>query len=87
MSNGQYTRAELDANCFSEQAGGPLPRFDGIVGPSTPQANVPLGSLQPQTSGGPIRVPPLAPDKAAQYASLFDDSGAVKGSLPGKDVE
>ncbi|KAK8191019.1 uncharacterized protein BKA78DRAFT_128355 [Phyllosticta capitalensis] len=32
---------------------------------------------------GPIRVPPLTPDKAAQYAGLFEKSGAQNGLLPG----
>ena len=71
------------------QPGGPLPKFDGIAGPSTP--NSPSGNLagplRPQTSGGvaagPIRVPPLTPDKVNQYSSLFEESGAQNGNLSG----
>jgi len=44
----------------------------------------PTGALPPQTSGsGPIRVPPLLPAKAAEYAGLFEKSGAVHGVLSG----
>lgn len=69
------------------QPGGPLPKFDGIPGPSTPSSpsgNF-AGPLRPQTSGsaGPIRVPPLTPDKVSQYSSLFEESGAQNGTLSG----
>lgn len=60
-------------------AGGPLPRFEGI----NVYNNAPV-PLQPQASGGPIRVPPLAPDRASQYAALFESSGAQNGALPGQ---
>ena len=36
-----------------------------------------------QAIGGPIRVPPLAPDKVNEYASLFEKSGAENGMLNG----
>ncbi|KAL8731068.1 MAG: hypothetical protein Q9181_004440 [Wetmoreana brouardii] len=62
--------------------GGPLPRFDGIPFPSNPQASS-AAPLQPQNSG-PIRVPPLTQDKVTQYSSLFEDSGAQGGVLPGE---
>ena len=69
------------------QPGGPLPKFDGIPGPSTPSSpsGTFAGPLRPQTSGGagPIRVPPLTPDKVSQYSSLFEDSGAQNGVLSG----
>ena len=71
------------------QPGGPLPKFDGIAGlstPSSPPGNF-AGPLRPQTSGGvgagPIRVPPLTPDKVNQYSSLFEESGAQNGNLSG----
>ena len=38
--------------------------------------------LQAQNSG-PIRVPPLTPDKVGQYSSLFEESGAQNGILSG----
>ncbi|CAF9934562.1 MAG: hypothetical protein HETSPECPRED_009268 [Heterodermia speciosa] len=68
------------------QPGGPLPKFDGIAGPTTPSSppgNL-AGPLRPQTSGaGPIRVPPLTPDKVNQYSALFEESGAQNGNLSG----
>lgn len=70
-----------DCSC---PAGGPLPRFDGI---STPPPNVASNPLQTQSSGGPIRVPPLTPEKVAQYSSLFEQSGAQAGKLPGKILD
>ncbi|KAL8830484.1 MAG: hypothetical protein Q9170_005713 [Blastenia crenularia] len=62
--------------------GGPLPRFDGIPLPSVPQGSAGPAPLQPQNSG-PIRVPPLTQEKAVQYSSLFEESGAQGGVLAG----
>jgi epidermal growth factor receptor substrate 15 len=70
---------------------GPLPKFDPSAGISPPiQAppGPPPSVLQPQASGsGPIRVPPLTPDKAGQYAALFEKSGAQGGILPGEQAK
>ncbi|KAF2280336.1 uncharacterized protein EI97DRAFT_455235 [Westerdykella ornata] len=68
---------------------GPLPKFEGLTVPSAPVpptgfAPPPPGVLQPQMSGGPIRVPPLSPAKAAEYAGLFEKSGAQNGILSGE---
>ncbi|KAL9111579.1 MAG: hypothetical protein Q9227_004067 [Pyrenula ochraceoflavens] len=61
---------------------GPLPRFEGIQGPAPPAPTAtPTSPVQP--SGGPIRVPPLGPDKVNEYASLFEKSGAENGILSG----
>jgi epidermal growth factor receptor substrate 15 len=71
----------------------PLPKFDGgLPGGISPTIQPPPGpppsALQPQGSGsGPIRVPPLTPDKATQYAALFEKSGAVNGHLPGEQAK
>lgn len=68
----------------------PLPKFEGLQIPAAPSAAPSFspqttGSIQPQMSGnGPIRVPPLLPAKAAEYAGLFEKSGAVNGVLSGK---
>ena len=74
---------------------GPVPKFDGLqiqgvgVGPSgavpSPTAGqFPPPALQPQLSGqGPIRVPPLDPQKVQQYSGLFERSGARSGFLDG----
>ena len=64
-------------------AGGPLPRFEGFPVPSIPPSNAIPGPIQPQVSGGPIRVPPLVPDKVVQYSALFEESGAQNGLLSG----
>jgi hypothetical protein len=34
-------------------------------------------------NSGPIRVPPLAPERAAEYARLFEKAGAQNGLLQG----
>ena len=53
-----------------------------------PPPGPPPSVLQPQASGsGPIRVPPLTPEKAAQYAALFEKSGAQNGVLPGEQAK
>ncbi|KFA45447.1 hypothetical protein S40293_10144 [Stachybotrys chartarum IBT 40293] len=60
---------------------GPIPRFDGFVptaGPVPAQA-----PLQSQTTGGALRVPPLTPEKVAQYSSLFERQPLQNGLLPG----
>jgi epidermal growth factor receptor substrate 15 len=67
----------------------PLPKFEGLNIPAAPSAAPSFspqatGSIQPQMSGnGPIRVPPLVPAKAAEYAGLFEKSGAVNNILSG----
>ncbi len=66
-----------------DPAGGPLPRFDGFPLASSPPSNAIPGPIQPQASGGPIRVPPLVPEKVAQYSGLFEESGAQNGLLSG----
>ncbi|KAF4636524.1 hypothetical protein G7Y89_g1553 [Cudoniella acicularis] len=72
---------------------GPLPKFDGgspagISPTIQPPPGPPPSALQPQGSGsGPIRVPPLTPDKAGQYAALFEKSGAQNGHLPGEQAK
>lgn len=72
---------------------GPLPKFDSGSAPGAsptiqPPPGPPPSALQPQGSGsGPIRVPPLTPDKAGQYASLFEKSGAQNGQLPGEQAK
>ncbi|KAL1795828.1 hypothetical protein ACET3X_006052 [Alternaria dauci] len=74
----------------------PLPKFEGLnipsAAPSVPAppsfSPQPTGSIQPQMSGnGPIRVPPLVPAKAAEYAGLFEKSGAVNGVLSGENAK
>ncbi|KAI9742434.1 MAG: hypothetical protein M1818_003968 [Claussenomyces sp. TS43310] len=70
---------------------GPLPKFDGGL-PGAPAIQPPPKAfsppLQAQTSGsGLIRVPPLTPDKVAQYSALFDKSGAQNGVLPGEQAK
>lgn len=72
---------------------GPLPRFDnvnipGVVPKNKPPFGLSPNSLEPQATGsGLIRLPPLTPDKAAQYAALFEKSGAYGGILPGEQAK
>ncbi len=64
---------------------GPLPRFDGFTtGSNASSPHAPPGPLQPQASGGPIRVPPLAPEKVNEYTSIFENAGSQNGILPGR---
>ena len=66
-----------------------MPKFDGITIPPGPPPGPPPGVSQPlqaQNSGGPIRVPPLTPDKVSQYSSLFEESGAQNGILTGLNI-
>ncbi|TDZ22998.1 putative calcium-binding protein [Colletotrichum orbiculare MAFF 240422] len=71
---------------------GPLPRFDsiplptgGLVSPTPPPAT----ALQVQgTGGGPIRIPPLTPEKVNQYAGLFERQPLLPGNLlPGDQAK
>ncbi|ESZ94137.1 hypothetical protein SBOR_5491 [Sclerotinia borealis F-4128] len=71
---------------------GPLPKFDGGLGNTSPTFQAPPGpppsAIQPQPSGsGPIRVPPLSAEKSTQYAQLFEKSGAQGGILPGEQAK
>lgn len=61
----------------------PLPKFEGInlqAGSLSP-VSAPPNALQPQISG--IRIPPILPEKAAQYAGLFEQSGVQGGIMSG----
>ena len=69
---------------------GPLPKFEGLTTGAAvqPPPGPPPSALQPQSSGsGPIRVPPLTPEKAGQYAALFEKSGAQGGILGGEQAK
>ncbi|KAH0537037.1 hypothetical protein FGG08_006135 [Glutinoglossum americanum] len=54
---------------------GPLPKFEGLT------------VMQPQGSGAPVRVPPLTPDKVAEFSLLFERSGAQGDILPGDQAK
>jgi epidermal growth factor receptor substrate 15 len=60
----------------------PLPKFDGINMP-VPAATTTFQTPIPAQNSGPIRVPPLAPDRVAEYARLFERAGAQNGLLQG----
>ncbi|POS86152.1 hypothetical protein EPUL_001565 [Erysiphe pulchra] len=72
---------------------GPLPRFENIDNYSLSsvikQPLVPIPrTLEPQASGSAsIRVPPLTPDKVAQYVDLFENSGGHGGILSGDQAK
>nr|POE46180.1 putative calcium-binding protein [Quercus suber] len=72
----------------------PIPRFEGLQIPGAPATGAAVASptvggfpanvLQPQLSGqGPIRVPPLDPQKVQQYSDLYERSGSQGGLLDG----
>lgn len=61
----------------------PLPRFDGFVLPQPTGQSATPPPIQPQGSGAGIRIPPLTPDKVAQYSSLFERQPLQNGTLPG----
>jgi len=62
---------------------GQIPRFEGInINPGLPpppQAAAP--PLQAQGTGGPLRIPPLTPEKVAQYAGLFERQTLQNGTM------
>ncbi|KAH7321234.1 hypothetical protein B0I35DRAFT_450653 [Stachybotrys elegans] len=61
----------------------PLPRFDGFtLSPNSPASP----ALQAQVTGGGIRIPPLTPDKVAQYAALFERQQLQANVLPGEQA-
>ncbi|KAK7208906.1 hypothetical protein V2G26_016084 [Clonostachys chloroleuca] len=64
---------------------GQLPRFDGI-GPPTVGSPPPPAAIQPQGSGG-VRIPPLTPEKVAQYTGLFERQPLQGGTLPGDQAK
>ncbi|KAI1471753.1 uncharacterized protein F4812DRAFT_415311 [Daldinia caldariorum] len=66
---------------------GPLPRFEGInINANVPPAQPPI---QAQGTGNtPIRIPPLTPEKVAQYAGLFERQNLQNGGiLPGDQAK
>mgnify|MGYP002623455151 CR=1 FL=1 len=65
---------------------GPLPRFEGFT--PTPPPPAP-GALQAQPTGapGPIRIPPLTPEKVAQYAALFERQNLQGNMLSGEEAK
>ncbi|KAI9823705.1 MAG: hypothetical protein M1819_001149 [Sarea resinae] len=73
---------------FQPPVAGPLPKFEGLnINPTVPTPGPPAPGLQAQSSGGPIRVPPLTPEKVHEYASLFEKSGAQNGVLSGETAK
>ncbi|KAJ4307267.1 hypothetical protein N0V88_000649 [Collariella sp. IMI 366227] len=64
---------------------GPVPKFDGFT--PTPAPPPPAAAIQAQGTGapGPIRIPPLTPEKVAQYSGLFERQSLQNGGmLPGE---
>jgi epidermal growth factor receptor substrate 15 len=51
--------------------------FDEAHSPAVPPGFPPQG-IQPQNSGS-VRVPPLTPDKVADYTRLFESAGLKPG--------
>ncbi|CAI7567519.1 unnamed protein product [Penicillium glandicola] len=63
---------------------GPLPRFDGIVVDTT--ASIPESGTKspPPGANGPIRVPPLQPEDANKFVSLFEKSDVKNEMMSGE---
>ncbi|GJN84947.1 hypothetical protein PLIIFM63780_008511 [Purpureocillium lilacinum] len=57
----------------------PLPRFEGMQVPAAAASP----TLQAQGTGGGVRIPPLTPDKVAQYTSLFERQSLQGNMLAG----
>lgn len=77
---------------------GPIPRFDGFTPTPAPVLPNPLPgpppgpppqSLQAQGTGSaPIRIPPLTPEKVAQYSAIFERQPLQHGNmLPGDQAK
>jgi epidermal growth factor receptor substrate 15 len=70
---------------------GPLPRFDGIVvdnttAPPESGAASPPAPSPPPGAGPPIRVPPLQPEDAHKFLSLFEKSDTANGMISGMNT-
>lgn len=68
---------------------GPIPRFDGIWPPPPSLGSPTTGSPAPlsaQGTGGALRIPPLTPDKVAQYTGLFERQPLQANQLPGEQA-
>ncbi|KAH9435739.1 hypothetical protein MCOR02_004658 [Pyricularia oryzae] len=63
---------------------GPLPRFDGInipgLAPQTSGSGPGPAAMPLQAQGTGVRIPPLTPEKAAQYAGLFEQQNLAPGT-------
>ncbi|KAF4125814.1 epidermal growth factor receptor substrate 15 [Geosmithia morbida] len=67
---------------------GQLPRFDGFgPQPAALGSPQPPAALQPQGSGSAIRIPPLTPDKVAQYAAVFERQPLINNTLAGDQAK
>jgi hypothetical protein len=62
---------------------GPLPRFEGIVVDNTPAPAESGAASPPPGAGPPIRVPPLQPEDALKFLSLFEKSDISNGMISG----
>ena len=70
---------------------GQIPRFEGINPPLPPPPAAPATPspvLQAQGTGsGPIRIPPLTPEKVSQYAGFFERQALQGDKLPGEQAK
>ncbi|KAI9158533.1 carboxypeptidase [Paramyrothecium foliicola] len=66
---------------------GPIPRFDGFFATPAPvAAPTPPAPIQAQGTGGLSRIPPLTPEKVAQYTTLFERQPLQGNMLPGEQA-
>ena len=76
---------------------GPIPRFDGFTPTPAPVLPSPLPGPPPGppphsiaaqgTGNAPIRIPPLTPEKVAQYSSIFERQPLQGNMLPGDQAK
>ncbi|KAJ5493389.1 hypothetical protein N7539_002135 [Penicillium diatomitis] len=66
---------------------GPIPRFDGIVVDNTPAPSESGTASPPPGAGPPVRVPPLQPEDAHKFLSLFEKSDTPNGMISGETAK
>ncbi|KAH6676162.1 UBA domain-containing protein [Plectosphaerella plurivora] len=66
----------------------PIPQFEGLQPVAVSSPAQAASALQPQGTGGPVRIPPLTPEKVGQYAGLFERQSLLPGGLlPGDQAK
>ncbi|KAF1814582.1 hypothetical protein P152DRAFT_456851 [Eremomyces bilateralis CBS 781.70] len=81
-----YQEGQLEPTTELARRPGPLAKFEGLNMPAAPTPPPPAAPIQAQSSGGPIRVPPLTSEKAMDYRALFQTTDQVNGLLGGTEA-
>ncbi|KAI9795955.1 MAG: hypothetical protein M1833_006603 [Piccolia ochrophora] len=81
-----HVQSGRDATSELAYRPGPLPKFDGFG--SQPKPLTPTTTSGPPLQPpGPIRVPPLTPEKVSEFSSFFDKSPSQNGILGGAQAK